>query len=89
MRYEEGAKLIDFGLSLATDREMETTAPGMAKGKAAYLSPEVVVGGRATARSDQFAAGAVLWEALAGRRLFFHSDREQVLRKIEEVASHV
>ena len=76
------AKLIDFGLSLARDRQGESTEPGIAKGKPAYVAPEVVRGERATPHSDQFAAGAVLWEALAGRRLFDHSDRYQLLRKI-------
>jgi len=76
------AKLIDFGLSMALDRELETTAPGTTRGKAAYLSPEVVSGARATPRSDQFAAGAVLWEALAGRRLFGHADSRMVQLEI-------
>lgn len=76
------AKLIDFGLSLAHDREGETTDPGIAKGKTAYLAPEVVRGGRPTPKSDQFAAGAVLWEALAGRRLYPDASRYDTLKKI-------
>jgi serine/threonine-protein kinase len=63
-------KLIDFGLSLARDRSAELTDPGVVKGKMSYLSPEVVVGERPGPHSDQFAAGAVQWEMLAGRRLF-------------------
>jgi len=76
------AKLIDFGLSLAHDREGEDTDPGIAKGKTAYLAPEVVRGARPTPKSDQFAAGAVLWEALSGRRLFPDANRYETLRKI-------
>ena len=64
------AKLIDFGLSYARDRDIDDTDPGMAKGKLAYLAPEVVRGGRPSPKSDQFAMGAVLWEALTGRRAF-------------------
>ncbi len=75
-------KLIDFGLSLATDRHGESTEPGVAKGKVSYVAPEVVMGERPTPRSDLFAAGAVLWEALVGRRLFEHPDRIQLLKKI-------
>src|SRR5690349_21823053 len=63
-------KLIDFGLALAPDRTQETTDPGIVKGKMSYLAPEIVSGGRPTPASDQFACGAVLWEALVGRKLF-------------------
>jgi len=76
------AKLIDFGLSLAHDREGEDTDPGVAKGKVAYLAPEVVRGERPTPKSDQFAAGAVIWEALAGRRLYPDENRFDTLKKI-------
>ena len=63
-------KLIDFGLSLATDRTLERTEPGIVKGKLSYLSPEVVAGERPAPYSDQFSTGAMLWEALVGRKLF-------------------
>lgn len=63
-------KLIDFGLALAPDRAQETTDPGIVKGKMSYLAPEIVTGGRPVPASDQFACGAVLWEALVGRKLF-------------------
>jgi serine/threonine-protein kinase len=64
------AKLIDFGLSFAGDRMIEDTDPGMAKGKLAYLAPEIVRGERPSPLTDQFAVGSVLWEALTGRRAF-------------------
>lgn len=35
-----------------------------------YLAPEVIAGSPATARSDQFAACAALWETVAGTRPF-------------------
>lgn len=63
-------KVIDFGLALAGDRSVETTEPGIVKGKMAYLSPEIVAGGRPVPASDQFAVGSVMWEALVGRKLF-------------------
>lgn len=64
------AKLIDFGLALAADRIAEVTDLGVVKGKMSYLAPEIVAGGRPVPASDQFAVGSVLWEALAGRKLF-------------------
>lgn len=63
-------KLIDFGLALAPDRTVESTEPGIVKGKMSYLAPEIVAGGRPVPASDQFACGSVLWEALVGRKLF-------------------
>lgn len=63
-------KLSDFGLARARDRVYSLTAPGTVKGKLSYLSPEVTYGQPASPLSDLFAMGTVLWEALAGQRLF-------------------
>jgi serine/threonine protein kinase len=62
-------KLADFGLAKTADRE-RLTRPDVVKGKAAYLAPELVRGEPASPRSDLFAVGIVLWEALSGARLF-------------------
>lgn len=76
------AKLIDFGLALASDRLSAPTPPEVAKGKLAYLAPEVARGGKATYLSDQFAVGNLLWETLAGRKLFVGADDKEVYRKV-------
>jgi serine/threonine-protein kinase len=76
------ARLIDFGLAKATDRLTAPTPPGTAKGKLAYLSPEIARGEPATAKSDQFAAASVLWEALAGKKLFDGADQGEVFRRL-------
>jgi eukaryotic-like serine/threonine-protein kinase len=62
-------KLGDFGLARATDRE-RLTRPNIVKGKAAYLAPEIVRGEPPSPRSDLFAVGIVLYEALTRTRLF-------------------
>jgi serine/threonine-protein kinase len=62
-------KLGDFGLAKAMDRE-HMTRPNIVKGKAAYLAPELVRAEPPSVRSDLFAVGIVLWEALTGARLF-------------------
>jgi serine/threonine-protein kinase len=62
-------KLGDFGLARAMDRE-RMTRPNVVKGKAAYLAPELVRAEPPSVRSDLFAVGIVLWEALTGARLF-------------------
>lgn len=78
-------KITDFGLAKATS-QLTKTDPGVVKGKYSYLSPEVCEGKSADHRADIFAAGIVLWELLANRRLFFgKSDVETVdmVRKAE------
>jgi serine/threonine protein kinase len=76
------AKLIDFGLALASDRLSAPTPPDVAKGKLAYMAPEVLKGERATYLSDQFAVGNLLWETLVGRKLFEGADDLEVFKKI-------
>tara|TARA_R110002073_G_scaffold303128_5_gene471276 strand:+ start:43176 stop:44315 length:1140 start_codon:yes stop_codon:yes gene_type:complete len=76
-------KLADFGLALAKDRIAMATMQGMVKGKLSYLSPEGVSGQQASPRSDIFAMGTVLWEALSGRRLFEGSDDVEVFKKVK------
>lgn len=66
---EGEVKLVDFGLAKATS-QMSTTDPGVVKGKFGYLSPEAAYGKSVDVRTDVFATGIVLWEMLAGQRLF-------------------
>lgn len=66
-------RVLDFGIAQAALRS-QMTAAGTVKGKVAYMSPEQVRGLAVDARTDVFAAGVVLWEALVGRRLFFAPD---------------
>jgi serine/threonine protein kinase len=77
-------KLIDFGLSLARDREKDLTEPGIVKGKMSYLSPEIVKGERPTPLTDQFAAASVLWEALVGRKLFDGGNDYEIYKKMRD-----
>ncbi len=62
-------KLTDFGLSRAMDR-MTVTVPGVVMGKLAYVAPELIGAARASSASDIYSLGVVLWEMLAGRRLY-------------------
>ena len=70
-------KILDFGLAKLTRGDgaeagtgRTQTVAGVVMGTPAYLSPEQARGGEADPRSDLFALGAILYEALSGRRAF-------------------
>jgi serine/threonine-protein kinase len=67
--YEGEVKLCDFGIAHANDMVKEEASEAL-KGKAGYMSPEHARGEALDARADVFAAGIILWELLAGRRLY-------------------
>ncbi|MCC7536499.1 MAG: serine/threonine protein kinase, partial [Deltaproteobacteria bacterium] len=69
VQYEGAAKVVDFGVARATNR-VTTTKSGELKGKLAYMAPEQLRRGQVDRRTDVWALGVVLWEAVAGRRLF-------------------
>jgi serine/threonine-protein kinase len=62
-------KITDFGLAKATT-QVESTDPGVVKGKYSYLSPEAAFGKEVDARADVFSVGILAFEMLTGRRLF-------------------
>ena len=70
-----GVKVLDFGLARPeldglADSEIGLTRTGMVMGTPRYMSPEQVSGEPVDTRSDLFAAGAILFEMLAGRPAF-------------------
>lgn len=67
------ARVLDFGIAQAAGREAETLRREI-KGKLAYMPPEQLSGDELDRRADLFAVGVVLWEALAGERLFRGED---------------
>jgi serine/threonine protein kinase len=82
--YDGDVKVVDFGIAKAVAENPEVTR-GVLKGKLAYLSPEQVHGGSLDARSDIFAIGLVLYELLAGKKLFAQSDPAEVLDSIVHI----
>lgn len=67
--YEGMAKVLDFGIAKASISQAHTRT-GTIKGKFAYIAPEQARGTAVDRRADLWSMGVVLWEALAGRRLF-------------------
>lgn len=76
-------KLTDFGLAKATT-QLEKTDPGVVKGKFSYLSPEAASAQPLDGRADIFALGIVLWEMLAGRRLFLGETDYQTVKLVQQ-----
>ncbi len=88
--FEGEVKLCDFGIAHANDavqslsqsadtngapyRNPDESMSEALQGKAGYMSPEHARGEAIDARADVFAAGIVLWELLAGRRLYRVTD---------------
>jgi serine/threonine protein kinase len=68
--YSGQVKLIDFGVARAASQSQKTQA-GILKGKFGYMSPEMIRGLPVDHRSDVFAMGICLHEALTGSRLFY------------------
>jgi serine/threonine-protein kinase len=75
-------KVVDFGLAKANS-QLERSEPGIIKGKFSYLSPEAAHGEEVDARADVFAVGVMLWELLAGRRLFLGDTDLQTVRMVQ------
>ncbi|HUP56497.1 MAG TPA: protein kinase, partial [Bdellovibrionota bacterium] len=89
--YDGKVKLIDFGIAKAGGERGEQTRMGTIKGKIAYLSPEQVRCEPLDGRSDVFSLGIVLWELLAGKRLFnpAGSNDFQVIQTIANCDKHI
>jgi eukaryotic-like serine/threonine-protein kinase len=81
LAFDGAVKLTDFGIAKANT---SATAPGMLKGKYAYMAPEQARGEEVDVRTDVFALGITLWELLTGARLFEGSSDIMVLRAVQE-----
>ncbi|MEW5851974.1 MAG: serine/threonine-protein kinase, partial [Myxococcota bacterium] len=79
--YEGAVKIIDFGIAKAVSK-LSMTRPGLIKGKISYMSPEQMRGQAIDRRSDVFAAGIILYELLAGRRLFAAKTDVETIRNV-------
>lgn len=74
-------KLSDFGIAKAITQSLGTQA-GTIRGKLAYASPEQLRSEPLNHRTDQFALGVTLWEALAGQRLFEGGAEMEIIGKV-------
>lgn len=85
--FDGSAKLVDFGVARlmnTAQSETEGIRDGPGGGKYAYMSPEQATGGAFDHRTDLYSAGIVLWELIAGHRLFQDPDPQEKLRRVRE-----
>lgn len=62
-------RLVDFGIARAQNRLAQTEA-GNVKGKFRYMAPEQIKGDGTGPGADVYSTAVVLWELLAGRRIY-------------------
>ncbi len=74
--------LMDFGIARAWDTSSTMTATNVFLGTPAYAAPEQAHAATVDARADVYALGCVLFECLAGRRVFEGRDLIAVLAKV-------
>jgi serine/threonine protein kinase len=77
-------RIIDFGIAQAAPRSGGPS--DVLRGKFGYMSPEMVRGLPLDRRSDVFAAGVVLHEALTGERLFTGPSELAVMERVRACA---
>ena len=75
------AKLLDFGLvELSSEDEIERlTKSGQLVGTASYLSPEQCLSQTLDGRSDIYALGCIIFEAIAGEKLFVENNPSAIV----------
>ena len=78
------ARVTDFGIAKAMWRA-QSTVDGQLKGKLGYMAPEQLGAGPIDRRSDVFGAAIVLWELLAGERLFPSCEPTDVLSRSQRM----
>ncbi len=74
---EGEVKLCDFGIARAVLDAGDLPTDAL-EGKAAYMAPEHARGETADGRADVFAASIILWEMMAGRRMYKAQDGKDV-----------
>jgi len=81
LSWEGAVKVSDFGIAKALAASAASASVSI-KGKPAYMSPEQANGQALDGKSDLFAVGVMLWEMLAGQRLFVGDDTRAVLASV-------
>ncbi len=79
--YDGQVKLVDFGVA-KTLAASHHTRPGALKGKLAYMAPEQLQPVEVDRRADLFSVGVMLWEMLAGKRMWQGMNDVQIVSQL-------
>jgi serine/threonine-protein kinase len=84
--FDGRVKLLDFGIAKSATSTHRTEA-GVVKGKVCYMAPEQWLSGALDGRTDVFALGACLYEALTGEVVFRRESQMDVMKAIMQAAA--
>ena len=79
--FDGRVKLLDFGIAKVTSSP-DLTRTGVIKGRVAYMPVEQVTGKPVDRRTDVYAVGCLLWEAVAGSRIWGTLTEPQIVRNV-------
>lgn len=85
LTFDGRVKLLDFGIAKATTSEQ--TQAGVVKGRIAYMPSEQLTGDKVDRRTDIYAVGCLLWELIAGTRLWANQSDREILSNV--IAGHI
>ncbi|WP_394839781.1 serine/threonine protein kinase [Pendulispora rubella] len=80
--YDGQIKLLDFGIAKAKNSRVKTRI-GVFKGKPWYMAPEQLTGD-ITVRTDFFAIGVMIWEAVSGAPMWHQKSDAEVLSLLSQ-----
>lgn len=75
------ARILDFGIAKAVGKA-SITRDNEVRGKIAYMAPEQLQRSGVDHRTDIYAAGIVIWEALTCKRLFHSDNHARTLSRV-------
>jgi len=81
--YDGHVKIMDFGVAKSLSGSHHTR-PGGLKGKLTYMAPEQRRGDEVDHRADLYSVGVMLWELLAGRRMWQGLAKSDIARALYE-----
>jgi serine/threonine protein kinase len=81
VRFDGVVKLLDFGIAKNASQTSQTEA-GVVKGKFSYMAPEQCLGRTLDGRTDIFALGSCIYEALTGTAAFRRGSDLDTMRAI-------
>jgi serine/threonine protein kinase len=81
LTFDGRVKLLDFGIAKVTSAP-DKTRTGVIKGRVAYMPIEQVTGKSVDRRTDVYAVGCLMWEAVAASRIWGTLTEPQIIRNV-------